>query len=137
MRLVVVCFGGIVKRFTKLLTLIAALAMGSFAQDNAGNIGGTVLDASGSTVVNAKVTVTNTDRNQVMRTLTTDATGSYSALILPVGTYSIKVEATGFKTEDRTGIALNVSDVVAARGMTKSYSHYGICQARLHEREPA
>ncbi|MEO8370376.1 MAG: carboxypeptidase-like regulatory domain-containing protein [Candidatus Solibacter sp.] len=98
------------KRITNLVTLIAVLAMGSFAQDNAGNIRGTVLDASGSTVAGAKVTVTNTDRNQVLRTLTTDVTGSYSALILPVGTYAIRVEAKGFKTEDRTGIVLNVSD---------------------------
>ena len=61
-------------------------------------------------MANAKVTVTNTDRNQVVRIVTTDPTGSYSIPIIPVGTYAIKVEATGFKAEDRTGVILNVSD---------------------------
>src|SRR5664279_2619090 len=98
------------KIFGFFFLLFACLATGLIAQDNSGNIGGTILDPSGATVANAKVTVTNSDRNQVVRTVTTDATGSYSVPIIPVGTYSIKVEAAGFKTEDRTGIILNVSD---------------------------
>jgi hypothetical protein len=98
------------KILAALLIFTACLATGLIAQDNSGNIGGTILDPSGATVVNAKVTVTNTDRNQVVRIVTTDSTGSYSVPIIPVGTYSIKVEATGFKAEDRTGVALNVSD---------------------------
>jgi Carboxypeptidase regulatory-like domain len=91
-----------------LLILLAGLLLP--AQDNSGSIGGTILDPSGSTVPNAKVTITNTDRNQVVRTITTDATGSYAAPFIPVGIYSIKVEVPGFKTEDRTGIVLNVAD---------------------------
>ena len=95
---------------TSMLMLLACLATGLIAQDNSGNIGGTILDPSGATVASAKVTVTHTDRNQVVRIVTTDPTGSYSIPIIPVGTYAIKVEATGFKTEDRTGVILNVSD---------------------------
>src|SRR5665811_545775 len=98
------------KILAALLILTACLATGLLAQDISGNIGGTILDPSGATVANAKVTVTNMDRNQVVRTVTTDPTGSYSVPIIPVGTYAIKVEAAGFKAEDRTGIILNVSD---------------------------
>ncbi len=90
--------------------LIAGSATGLFAQDISGAIGGTILDPSGATVPNAKVTITNTDRNQVLRTITTEPSGTYSAPLMPVGQYSIKVEVKGFKTETRTGIALNVSD---------------------------
>jgi len=90
--------------------LLACLATGLFAQDNSGNIGGTILDPSGATVANAKITVTNTDRNQVVRIVSTDPTGSYSIPVIPVGIYSIRVEAAGFKTEDRTGVIVNVSD---------------------------
>ena len=99
-----------VRLLTSIFMLLACLATGLIAQDNSGNIGGTILDPSGATVANAKVTVTNTDRNQVVRIVTTDPTGSYSIPFIPVGTYAIKVEATGFKTEDRTGVILNVSD---------------------------
>ena len=59
---------------------------------------------------NAKVTITNTDRNQVVRTVTTDVTGTYSAPLIPIGNYNIKVEASGFRAATRSGVILNVRD---------------------------
>ncbi|HWF07346.1 MAG TPA: carboxypeptidase-like regulatory domain-containing protein [Bryobacteraceae bacterium] len=88
------------------LTLVTPLA----AQDISGTIEGSVLDPSGAFVSGAKVTVTNQDRNQVVRTVTTDASGAYAAPFTPVGTYSVKVEAPGFKTATRSDIVLNVKD---------------------------
>ncbi len=79
-------------------------------QDISGTIDGAILDPSGAPVPNAKVTITNTDRNQVVRVITTDATGIYSAPFIPIGNYSIKVEASGFRTATRSGIVLNVRD---------------------------
>ena len=70
---------GKMKLFLSVFVLIACLAMGLNAQDISGTISGTILDPSAATVPNAKVTVTNTDRNQVVRVITTDATGTYSA----------------------------------------------------------
>src|SRR5579872_243917 len=90
--------------------LAAAFAACLSAQDVFATIGGTVLDPSGAPVPKAKVAVTNVDRNQVVRTIETDASGVYSANLLPIGNYSVKVEANGFKTENRTGIVLNVGD---------------------------
>src|SRR5580765_6506145 len=81
------------------------------AQNITGTIEGTVLDPSGSAVPKAKVTVSNTDRNQVVSTTITDNSGVYSATLLPIGNYSIKVEVAGFKTNNRSGIVLNVNDV--------------------------
>jgi Carboxypeptidase regulatory-like domain/TonB dependent receptor len=80
------------------------------AQDVFATLGGTILDPSGLGVPKAKITVTNVERNQVIRTLTTDASGVYTAPLLPIGTYSVKVEADGFKTQTRSEITLNVSD---------------------------
>ena len=85
-------------------------ATGVWAQSTTGDIAGTVTDASGAVVPNAKVTLTNTDRNQVVRTITTSSDGSYSAPLLPIGHYSIKVTASGFTTYTQTGIVLNVGD---------------------------
>lgn len=80
------------------------------AQDISGTIDGSILDPTGAAVPNAKVTITNIDRGQVVRTITTDATGTYSAPIIPIGNYEIKVEAAGFQTVTRSGIVLNVRD---------------------------
>src|ERR1035438_7468449 len=102
--------GGKMKPLLSVFMLLACLATGLFAQDISGTIGGTILDPSGATVPDAKVTITNTDRNQVLRTITTDPSGTYSAPLIPVGQYSVKVEVKGFKTETRTGIAVNVND---------------------------
>src|SRR5579883_1583929 len=100
------------KRVAFLLVLVACLASSIFAQDITGTIEGTVLDPSGAAVPKAKVTVRNTDRNQVITVLTTDASGVYSAPNLPMGTYSVKVESPGFKTKDQAGIVLNAKDTL-------------------------
>src|SRR5215471_173253 len=93
-----------------LIPLAAFVGCALQAQDISGTIQGLVLDPSGAAVPNAKVTITNTGRNQVIRTITTDSGGNYSAPVLPIGAYSIKVEATGFKAQIRSGITLNVND---------------------------
>ena len=95
--------------FLSLVTL-AAVAMPIAAQDISGTIEGSVLDPSGAVVANAKVTVTNTDRNQTAREITTGPSGTYSAPQIPAGHYAVTVEAAGFKTATRKDIVLNVKD---------------------------
>src|SRR5260370_38521762 len=84
------------------------------AQDIPGTIAGTVLDGSGAGVPGAEVTITSLDRNQVVRTAPTDGAGNYSAPLLPVGKYSVSVEAKGFKKATQTDITLNVNDKLTA-----------------------
>src|SRR5437870_5054982 len=79
---------------------VAAILLGGSAlqaQGITGSISGTVLDSTGAAVPNAKLTITNTERNEVVRTVTTDSSGNYSAPQIPVGLYSITVEVAGFK----------------------------------------
>jgi hypothetical protein len=92
--------------------LLLGLAAGSvmLAQDVSGTMGGSILDPSGAAVPGAKITITSTERSQVVRTVKTDATGTYFAPLIPVGIYAIKVEAAGFKTEERQQVVLNVND---------------------------
>ena len=92
--------------------LTASFATAMLAQDISGTIEGSVLDPTGATVPKAKVTITNTDRNQVVRTTETNDSGVYSAPFLPIGNYAVKVGAAGFQTDERTGIVLNVDDVL-------------------------
>ncbi|HYT19858.1 MAG TPA: TonB-dependent receptor [Candidatus Polarisedimenticolia bacterium] len=80
------------------------------AQEVTGSILGTVTDSKGGVVPNAKVTITNTDRQVVVRTLTTDDRGQYVAPLLPIGQYSVTVEIAGFKKLTQSGVTLNVND---------------------------
>lgn len=95
-----------------LTVLLCATAL--VAQDITGSISGTVTDASGAGVPGAKVTVTSIDRNQVVRTTATDGSGNYGAPLLPVGNYSVTVEAKGFKKTTQKDITLNVNDKLTA-----------------------
>ncbi|MBZ5585190.1 MAG: carboxypeptidase-like regulatory domain-containing protein [Acidobacteriia bacterium] len=89
---------------------LLACALAAPAQDITGSISGIVMDSTGAAVPNAKVTVTETNRNQVVRTLTTGPDGAYSASLLPVGAYSLKIEAPGFQAQTREGIQVNAND---------------------------
>jgi len=75
-----------------------------------GAITGIVTDSSGAVIPNAKVTITNTGTGVEARTLETNASGIYTAEGLPVGTYMVAVEATGFQRSVQSNITLNVAD---------------------------
>jgi hypothetical protein len=99
---------------TLVWTAILAVFCGvAGAQDTStGSISGTVTDASGATVKGALVSIRNTDRGQTIRTVTTNATGFYTATYLPLGNYTVKITAGGFKAEEVTGLVLHVSDAL-------------------------
>jgi Carboxypeptidase regulatory-like domain/TonB-dependent Receptor Plug Domain len=87
--------------FQALLVLVVlAFAVGAVqAQDATGRIIGNVSDPSGAPISGAQVTVTNLG-TKIVQTTTTDNTGFYQALNLPIGTYEVVVEAQGFRKED-------------------------------------
>jgi hypothetical protein len=81
------------------------------AQEITGSIAGSVLDKSGGAVVNATVTIQNADRNDVVvRVLSTNSSGQFVGPYLPIGHYTLRAEAPGFKTTERRGITLDVND---------------------------
>ncbi len=94
------------------LTLFALIALASigFAQSVSGNLTGTVYDPSGATIPNATVVAKN-DATGVENTTTSTSTGEYRINNLPVGTYTISVNAAGFaKSEIKgVGVELNVT----------------------------
>lgn len=76
-----------------------------FGQALVGRISGTVTDPSGAAVSGAQVTITNTG-TQATRTITTDGKGFYSVQELPIGSYRIAVNQTGFKRSSQSGLSL-------------------------------
>ncbi|HXM11401.1 MAG TPA: carboxypeptidase regulatory-like domain-containing protein [Terriglobales bacterium] len=91
------------------VAVLALFATAAFAQMVTGTITGTVKDNSGAFVPNARVTVTDTDENVVVRTLQTNGSGEYSAPLLPVGRYAVTAEAPKFKRSQQTNITLDVN----------------------------
>jgi len=76
------------------------------AQADTGRISGTVTDTTGAVVPGASVTVMN-DETHLEAKATTDSSGYYLVVNLPVGTYSVMVEAKGFRRAQRSGFALD------------------------------
>ncbi|HET9804060.1 MAG TPA: carboxypeptidase regulatory-like domain-containing protein, partial [Candidatus Acidoferrum sp.] len=81
------------------------------AQSTGGRIRGTVVDPSGGSVVAAKVILIN-EANGTQRDTQTGATGEYIFLEVPVGSYQIQVNQTGFKKYLRKGVVVNLNEAV-------------------------
>src|SRR5260370_31928404 len=87
------------------LFLVAGFAV---AQTSTSEISGTVRDASGGVVPNANVTLTN-EATGITYTQTTTNTGLYNFPALPVGSYTVTVEAPKFKKAQLTKNTLAVN----------------------------
>src|SRR5437870_6225140 len=98
------------KLFLVALAVLALLGQ-MFAQGGAtGAITGTVQDPSGAYVAGAEVHIINQDTGVLARTVKTDSTGSFTAPLLPVGTYSLSVTSAGFQEGQFKDIAVRVTE---------------------------
>src|SRR5579875_1229517 len=92
-----------------------ALQHQGIAQLGTANVHGIVTDSSGAVVPNANVTLTNTGTG-VSQHATTDSKGYYVFPQVSTGTYSVTIEASGFKkfTTTNLNLPLNASREVDA-----------------------
>jgi hypothetical protein len=100
------------KRRLGYAALLVLLAVPALAQRTTATIRGTVTDPSGAIIAGAKVTVRG-EVTGLTRSAQTNAAGLYSFDELPVGSYAITAELTGFKSAVITNVVLNVADVRA------------------------
>ncbi len=91
--------------------LLLCSASYSVAQIDKGTIAGTVKDAQGAAVPDAKVIVTRSATGQ-QTALTTDKSGAYSAELLTAGAYSVAAEASGFTRTELSSVQLGVNQVL-------------------------
>ena len=82
-------------------------AMTAQAQQTTGSINGTVKDAQGAVVAGANVKALNTNTG-FSRTDVTDGNGAYNIQYLPVGIYTVAVEAAGFKKFEQQNLSVSV-----------------------------
>jgi hypothetical protein len=94
--------------FALALIALPALAPLAHAQSTAinGTIEGVVKDATGAVLPGVTIQVTNLDTG-AQRSVTTGVDGGYRALLLPLGTYTVRAGIQGFKAAERTGVKLS------------------------------
>ena len=101
-----------IKRIMQLAALlVCALALPALAQSDRATITGTVRDSSQAVLPGVQVTVTNTGTNRIV-VMTTNSTGAFQVGGLPIGNYAVSFSKAGFKTFERKGITLLISQVV-------------------------
>src|SRR2546430_2649287 len=115
--------GLLVRMWLGLLLAVAVLALcnSALAQRTTGSLRGQVLDPQGAAVANAKVTVTNQDTGVAQTTQTTSA-GTWNLPSILPGTYTVSMEAPGFKSEVKKDVTVmadreNVADAQLQLGI--------------------
>src|SRR5580658_3799368 len=88
---------------TALLTVSTAVGQGAYEAQ----VRGTVTDPSGAVLTNASVTITNVGTN-VAQTAQTNEHGEYFFTGLRPSTYTVKVQAQGFRVAEKTNVVLQV-----------------------------
>src|SRR3954463_14123919 len=98
-------------RFLALSVLALALVVQGFAQGGAtGAITGTVQDPSGAFVANADVRITNQETGVLERSVKTGPDGSFTVPLMPVGTYTVNIQAPGFTEAKFPDILVRVTE---------------------------
>ena len=102
-RLIVVCV---------FLAVCPTLSTFLFAQGTTGRILGRVADPTGALLAGVRVTLVNEATN-VSRDTTSNASGDYDFVEVPVGSYRVEFDLKGFKKNVRRNLALDVNQVVS------------------------
>src|ERR1700724_3836405 len=117
------CFSHLLRRLCGCIVLLFPGA--AFSQQTLGGITGTVTDASGAAMADTQVMLV-ADATKLTRSQTTNNSGSYDFVSLPIGTYTLTFTHDGFETlvapsivvqADRTA-SLNANLEVGAVGST-------------------
>lgn len=104
------------RRLICLVSLLSVFAMllgvtqAAFAQEVTAAITGTVNDPSGAAVIGATVTATSVERGTSYNGVT-DSAGLYRISQLPVGSYNLKVEKSGFASASVPAFVLVINQV--------------------------
>src|SRR2546425_156270 len=105
------------KRLTSLASILVALMVACFAsvsvmaQATTGTLRGTVTDAQGGVIAGATVTVKNEATGVVSPSSTTTGEGTFDVAALIPGSYTVTIEATGFKRSVSTGVPVKIGIV--------------------------
>jgi hypothetical protein len=97
------------KKLLYALSLIALVSAVALGQTINGSISGTVTDQTGAVVPGAAVKITNVETG-FTRDVVTNDDGYFKAASVPVGTYSVRVEKSGYKAAVNAGVSTTVGE---------------------------
>jgi len=100
-----------VSRWLTVVVFCLASSSFTFSQGTGGRILGRVADPSGAVLAGVTVTATN-EATGVSRTAQTNDSGDYGFPEVPIGTYTLAFDLTGFKTNVRKGVSVELNQVV-------------------------
>ena len=105
--------GHVAARAIRVAFLIVSLALLSFAQSERGTITGAVQDSSGAVIQSARINITNSATN-VSLEASTNQNGEFTVPSLQPGTYTIRVEKSGFRPTELKGLTVDAATTVRA-----------------------
>ena len=91
-----------------LFSMTFGVAPAARAQQTLGSINGEVTDSSGAIAPKTSVTVVG-DQTKLQRSQTTDDTGTYNFINLPIGTYTLTFTHDGFQTLNMPSILVQAN----------------------------
>lgn len=87
------------------IAILALFQLSAFGQIGTSSLSGTVVDASGAVIPNAKVELKNEATNAVRSTVTNSA-GFFNFVSILPSSYTVTISASGFTTREQRGIVL-------------------------------
>ena len=102
------------------VTLLVLLASTALTQTQAinGSVRGRVLDQAGAPIAGAQVDAAN-DATGFTRAQDTQDDGYYVIANLPLGTYTVSIQKSGFTTERHTSVVLNAGSTATIDAQLK------------------
>ena len=108
------------------------LLSSAFAQTVTGSITGVVTDQSGAVILGANVTAENS-ATSVKTSAKTNTSGVYTIRFLPIGTYTVTVEANGFSTQKIPPFSLEIDQTARVNAsLTIGTSSSVVVEAQMH-----
>lgn len=90
------------------VAVLLLIAGSAFAQGTLGRLAGTVRDSSGGALPGATVRIINNQTNQTQSVVSNES-GAFLFSQLPVGTYKVMIEMSGFKAASYPSVQINVN----------------------------
>ncbi len=117
------------------MSLLTTAILRSNAQNLTGQIDGVVKDSTGAVIPGATVTLKNTDQNLLVRTVTSNSHGEFTAPLLAVGHYVVTGAGQGFATTTES-VVVHVGIPVAISLTLKPGTAMQLVQVTANQLQP-
>lgn len=93
-------------------TLLLLPCLAAVLNAQTGTIQGIVVDPTGAVISSAKITATDQRKSVIVREVSSSTDGAFQLPGIQPGLYTLKIQATGFKTLERTSLQLDTNQIL-------------------------